>query len=302
MKIFSLSLLLAIVLFTCSSKKSFDHGHFSIGISKGILDNAEIDEASGLVASMVNPGMLWTHNDSGDEARLFLIDTTGKHRATVHLEGIENRDWEDIGIGPGPKNGVSYIYIGDIGDNLGIFPYKYIYRIEEPTMTQKGSQAADTLITQIDSIRFRLADKPRDSEALFVDPFTKHIYIFSKRESEQVNVYRLANNGAKADTMATLVTQIPYIQITAADITGDGTELLMKNYKNVYYWKRTSDEPIEKLLKKEPASLPYAAEPQGEAIAFDRAGRGYYTVSEVANHKRPHLMFYQRLNRSSKNE
>jgi hypothetical protein len=46
---------------------------------------------------------------------------------------------------------------------------------------------------------------------------------------------------------------------------------------------------------KTPASiLPYVTEPQGEAITFDRLKKGYFTTSEEADKKKPHLMFYQR--------
>ncbi len=31
----------------------------------GVVTNAEINEASGLVVSQVNPGLMWTVNDSG---------------------------------------------------------------------------------------------------------------------------------------------------------------------------------------------------------------------------------------------
>ena len=47
-------------------------------------------------------GILWTHNDAGGENRIFAIDSNGISRGTYYLNGIENRDWEDIAVGPGP--------------------------------------------------------------------------------------------------------------------------------------------------------------------------------------------------------
>lgn len=39
----------------------------------GSLHNEAIDEASGLAASWRHEDLLWVHNDSGDEPRLFLM-------------------------------------------------------------------------------------------------------------------------------------------------------------------------------------------------------------------------------------
>src|SRR5690606_35971094 len=64
----------------------------------GSIDNPAINEASGLVASAAHTGYFWTHNDSGDEARIFLIDDSARHKATYYLQGIPAFDWEDIAM------------------------------------------------------------------------------------------------------------------------------------------------------------------------------------------------------------
>lgn len=297
-KLVAYGIVITAVLFTCSSRRPFDHGYFGIGISKGVLNHAEIDEASGLVASVRNAGMFWTHNDSGDEPRIFLIDTLGRCHAEVHLSGAKNRDWEDITLGPGPEKDVPYLYIGDIGDNFARYDYKYLYRIPEPVITRldEGNVPRQLTIRSVDSIKVALEDQPRDTEAMMTDPWTGDIYVFSKREGTEVNVYKLAfpmHTEGQINT-ASLVCTIPYVQLTAADMSADGTELLVKNYKTVLYWTRSSGESMEMMLKKQPAHLPYAAEPQGEAIAFDRTGDGYYTLSESVRGRKVHMMFYQR--------
>lgn len=294
MKNWTLCLIAIVLLITCSSKKIFDHGVFEIGISQGVLNNDEINEASGLAYSAGNPSMLWAHNDSGDEARIFLINDKAEHKATFYLKDLVNRDWEDIAVGPGPDKDKNYVYIAEIGDNFGIFKYKYIYRIEEPSIRPDTSPITGS-INKVDSIKFQLSDGPRDSEAIVVDPATRDIYIFSKREEKQINMYVLHYpQSTKEILTARFVMHIPFTQIVAADISADGTEVLLKNYKNVYYWKKRGNETFAELLRTPPAHLPYVEEPQGEAITFDRTGKGYYTVSEVANNKKPHLIFYKR--------
>ena len=293
MRILRLVPLFVSLFFSCSSKQSFDHRYFSVGKSLGIVDNPEIDEASGLAASINNPGMLWTHNDSGDAARIFLIDQQGKCRATVRFINLKNRDWEDIAVGPGPEPSTSYIYIGDIGDNFSIHEFKYIYRLIEPQI-ELEEERVELTVKKIDSIKFVLPDGKRDSEALMIDPLTSDIYIFSKRE-KQVNLYLLpAPQSTQEIITAQFITQLPLTQINSADISSDRSEVLLKNYSHVYYWHKNRNQQLTDLLKQKPVYLPYITEPQGEAITFDREGRGYFTISEKINNKKPHLMFYQR--------
>ena len=101
-------------------------------VKDGTLLNKSIDESSGLVASRVNPGIYWTHNDSGDGPFIYAFDQTGRSRGIVRVAGANNRDWEDISVGPGPQTGTSYLYIGDIGDNDFIRREVVLYRIPEP--------------------------------------------------------------------------------------------------------------------------------------------------------------------------
>src|SRR5690554_4538034 len=99
----------------------------------GKLDNGAIDEASGIVASHRYPGFLYTHNDSGGDPEVFVIDTLGRHHATIRLQGAENRDWEDIAIGPGIDPQLTYVYVGDIGDNDAKRDKIQVYRFPEPS-------------------------------------------------------------------------------------------------------------------------------------------------------------------------
>src|SRR5882724_7777911 len=83
---------------------------FAKGKDKGQIEKRLV-EASGLVASYQNVGCLWSLNDSGNSAEVFLIDSTGKTKLVCKLEGVKNRDWEDIAMGPGPKPGKRYVYV-----------------------------------------------------------------------------------------------------------------------------------------------------------------------------------------------
>lgn len=286
-------LLLSVVLLHAGCKRKTVHPDdiFQNGRVQGVLDNPVIDEASGLVASHANSGMLWTHNDSGDKARIFLIDSLGKYQATVWVKGATNRDWEDIALGAGPQPDNTYLYIGEIGDNLARYPHKVIYRIEEPKFTGDTTLSVE----DVDSIRFTLPDGNRDTEALMIDPHTKDLYIFSKWE-EAINLYRLPYPQSTTEMMVAekVLEALPFTLIVAADWSADGEEILIKSYKQVYYWKRKKDQPLSETLREVPEILPYDEEPQGESIAFALDGSGYYTLSEYAKGVKPTLMFYPR--------
>jgi hypothetical protein len=94
-----------------------DAAPFGGPVSAGVVQHAPLQEASGLVASRTHPGVLWSHNDSGDGPRLFALTTSVGDLGVFTLDGAEARDWEDLAIGLGPEPGLDYLYAGNIGDN-----------------------------------------------------------------------------------------------------------------------------------------------------------------------------------------
>lgn len=268
-------------------------GKFGARIDCGIVDAKGIDEASGIAASRSNPGILWVHNDSGDKNRIFALTTSGRLCATVYLGGIEARDWEDIAVAPGPDSGASYIYIAETGDNKARYDEKRIYRFREPVIDSTKSNSIQT-ISGIETIRFRYADGMRDAEALMVDPLTRDCYILTKREMN-IRIYRLA---FPQDTMKTVT--VKYLDtldlsvIVAADISGDGSEIIMKNYSDVLYWKIKPKDSILKTVRRKPQKMPYVKESQGEAVCFSADGKGYFTIGEKIKNEDCHLYFYPR--------
>ena len=254
----------------------------------GELSNDEIKEASGLEASVKNPGALWTHNDSGDTSRIFLIHENGVDIKTFYLDGVRNRDWEEMTLGPGPDEDKSYLYVAEIGDNEAVHEFYYIYRFEEP------AEQDESLITAIDVIRFQYPDGNRDAECLMIDPLTKDLYIISKRE-DNVHLYRMAYPQSTSTTIIPVkLGTLPFHKIIAGDISTDGKEVILKTYDEILYWKRASDERIEALLLTSPINIPYEREPQGEAMAWRNDQTGFYTLSEEPGRKEAEVYYYQR--------
>lgn len=260
----------------------------------GLIAYDPINEASGIAMSRKNPNVLWTHNDSGDQARLFAFNLQGSHLGVYNIDGIVNRDWEDIAVGPGPDDNETYIYIGDIGDNSAQHDLKFIYRIPEP-MVDSNQAPLDTAISLAETITFQYPDGNRDAETLMVDPLTKDIYIISKRES-QVRVYLAAYPQSTTQTIT--LEQVATLNLTltvGGDISPSGLEILIKTYTTMNYWCRTPEQTLSQAFENEPVTVPYISELQGEAVGWTSDQMGYYTISEEPGGIPAHLYFYPRL-------
>lgn len=260
-----------------------------------MVEDDRLEEVSGLVASRRQPGMLWVHNDSGNPAEIYLLDTQAVVQATYVL-GETQRDWEDIAIGPGPAEGVDYLYVGDIGDNFTLRSKNYIYRFPEPT----NIQHIDT-IHQIDTITFMYPDEQWDAETLLLDPLTKNLYLLSK-EMSYTRIYCLpypqrTDSVLVAEHVKTIAFEGENLldRLVSGDISADGHELLLKTYQHVLYRSRPdSTLSFAKWITLPADTLPYVAEPQGEAVGFAASGSGYYTLSESQIGSDLYLYFYPR--------
>lgn len=261
---------------------------FTEGETLGKVDK-RLEEASGLVASPNNIDHYWSHNDSGNPPEIFLIDSKADIKLTCKFTNLKNRDWEDIAIGSGPKEGVTYVYIGDIGDNRAEYPVKFIYRFEEPVFAGQ----TELIISDYDTLIVKLPDGVRDSEALTIDPISNDMLLISKRE-DSVRVYQLNYLDQKDTLLAQRIAVLSLHNINAADISANGTEVLMKDYDRIYYWKRASNESMSELLIKKPIRLPYKNGPQDEAIAWKRDGSGFFTLGETVKGNGGNLVLHKR--------
>ncbi len=267
---------------------------FSAPTSSGEVEYNQIDEASGLAVSRSKPDALWTHNDSGGKNELYLLSNQGKHLGIFTLAKAENEDWEEIAIGLGPEEGKHYLYVADMGDNRAVRKVKTIYRFPEPDLRNLKFPVKEK-IKNIDKIRYQYPDGARDAETLIVDPLTKDWIIVSKRE-DSVQVYRAAYpQSTKEIITLEKLGKLHFSQAIAGDISEDGLEILIKNYPNIYYWKRQANEQVSDALQRAPVRLPYQMEPQGEAIAWKPDGSGYYTLSEEKDGVEAVLYYYKRL-------
>lgn len=246
--------------------------------SLGKITDSQLAELSGLVASRSHAGMFWTHNDSGDEARIFLLDSTAQLRGTFYLEGIKAIDMEDIAWHT--IAGKQYLLLGDIGDNLQKRSSITLYLFEEPEI-QDGKVTYTIPASAIRSINLHYPDYPHDAEAFFIDPIDQQLYLITKRDFRaQVYTAAIFDAAPKKSYLLEQIGSLPFTFVTAADISTNAEAVMMKNLTQIFYWKRSEGMDLKTLFKQDYRVLPYQPEPQGEALCFSRSGSHFFTVSE----------------------
>ena len=282
----------ALVLWICGvAICRADCPQFEGPVANGTVVSGDITEASGMVASRKNSGVLWVHNDSGHSPQVFAVGTDGADLGTFNIVGITARDWEDIALGPGPVPGQDYLYIGDIGDNNAAYSSIIVQRVLEPNVVA-GQGAVD--VYGVESIELVYPGGERmDAETLLVDPINGDLYILSKH----ITLCRIYRAAYPQSTMTTTTLEhvgnlsFPggYSLAVGGDITHAGDRIIIRSGVFVFglyiqygaaFWARPDGASIADVLTSAGCTVPLAFEPQGEAICFNRYGCGYFTVSE----------------------
>jgi len=273
MRHLSLYILLVCFATACSKKETGDKHVFEQTPVEHSVKPGEVDEASGMADSKTNPGSVWIQEDGGNPTQLSLMSYTGELKKKVILKGIRNRDWEELALAKGPDPSLDYIYLADIGNNNLSVQHFVIYRFPEPKST-------DEEVTKIEKIAFTYPDKTHDAEAMFVDNVSKDIFIFSKEDSCSA-VYRIPYpQSTTSFNKAEFIGRLPYGNVVGAALSPGNTEVLIKTYSNIYYWKLATSSVISEVMSSNPVNVSYVKEPQGEAIAFRNDNSGFFTISE----------------------
>ena len=276
-----------------------DCPRYSAGSQTGTIEDKAISEASGLAVSRQNPGVLWTHNDSGGHARVFALTTDGRNLGSYALKHARARDWEDISIGPGPEPGTWYLYVGDIGGNSRPRKKVVVYRVLEPRVKSE-QKAKQRKLDEVDELELRYPKGgAHDAETLMVDPSTSDLYLVTKQAHGRAAVFvarapQSQKSHNQLEEVATL--RLPMgppgaLLITGGDIAADGSAIVIRTYSRAYLWPWKARQSIAEALQAEPCRIPLRPEPQGEAIAFTATADAYFTVSEG---KHPPLYRYAR--------
>jgi hypothetical protein len=239
----------------------------------GQVTDPSATELSGLVRSLTQRDLLWSHNDSGAGPELYGLRTDGRVATRPQVTGAQAVDWEDIATGPAPGGG-ALLYIGDIGDNAAARRTIDVYRVAEPNVGDATTAPAARL-----SLRY--PDRPHDAEALLVDPIRGDLVIVTKF----IGGARAYRTSARAPAGTSTLIAGPSVDlsfVTAGDVSADGRIVVLRGYDRVGVWARRGRERLTTTLARAPCLSPTSliGEGQGEAIALDRHGTSFITVPE----------------------
>lgn len=242
------------------------------GATAGVLT-----ELSGLAPS-TTPGLWWTHNDSGDSPRIFLVDGSLAIRAEVVLDVAFAFDVEDIALGPDGR-----VWVADIGDNLRIRPGIVLWGVPQTTASSSVTPAVLNLVYP-DGVA-------RDAESLMIDPLTGDGFIVAKTlAAGRASVFRIAA-ASFASPPSGAVTLLAEGSIdvsdggpvgpTAADISPSGRSIVVKTFTTTYLWPRRRGATVAETLAAAPvAPCRVVGAGDNEAIAFSIDGRQLAAVAE----------------------
>ncbi|MFA7332535.1 MAG: hypothetical protein WC326_15815 [Candidatus Delongbacteria bacterium] len=269
------------------------------------LEDPQLDESSGLVRSLRLPGVFWTHNDSGDEARLFAVDSSGAtlkpawaedYRGLRLLEAA-NHDWEDLA-----QDGEGNLIVADLGNNGSARRDLAVYVLPEPDPRAVEAVRAVTriLVAYPDQCEFPPKERNFDCEAVFFARGALHV-LTKHRSDTHTRLYRLdapAGQPPRTDRpwheafrpdrvhaltflgeadVAGLSSEVAGL-VTAADADLDGRRLVILSYTGLFLVENDPGGPALRtgnLLAGRWRWLPIAAE-QCEAVALD-GGRVWIT-------------------------
>lgn len=234
------------------------------------ISDPRITESSGLAASSLHQGVVYTHNDSGGVPQIFALGPDGKVRAVLTVAGAGARDWEAIALGRDGR-GRPAIFVADIGDNLGgAWPYVTVYRIPEPARLRSQTLHAT-------AFRLRYQDGPRNAETLMINPRTNRLYLVSKITNlAGGKIYeapaRLRTGGFN---VMRKVGDAPAIATDGA-FSPDGRTCVIRTYFGArLYSVRPDGRPGESLK-----SIDLPAQVQGESVTYTADGGSLLAGSE----------------------
>jgi len=292
-------LILAFSLLTSfSPPELMVRGIFPMSVARGeeaeleevcVVEDPELNEASGLAFSRLNPKTVWIHNDSGDKPRLFLVGMTGATQAVLTLNKVEPMDWEDMCSFE--ADGESWLLIGDIGDNGRVrgksAPPAQLLLVREPKLTvdAAGKKTPATISADVfATIEFTYPDGAVDCESVAVDMQRKEILLLTKTNPVNCRLLRLPLNlnpgksTAQAEVVASLA--VPYA--TAMDLSVDNRQLAIVNMFSGALIQREESETWQQACTRPARVLTLPARPQGETVCFEPDGKSLLLNSERA--------------------
>lgn len=195
----------------------------------GHIAHPALEECSGMELSEHHCGVLWMHNDSGDDPYLYPVTLSGDPLANegedrlpwvkLRVAGAVHRDWEDLAA-----DGQGNLIIADVGNNANERRDLTLYWIREPQALRAGEVRPWRTVGVYfpEQTEFPPAKKNFDCEAMVARG--NEVFLLTKhRGDERTVLYRVpeAVDGARVPLQLVAEFEIGG-QVTAADLGPSG--------------------------------------------------------------------------------
>jgi hypothetical protein len=210
-----------------------------------------LNEASGIELS--SDGTFWTHNDSGNEAKIYQVDDQCNVIRIVNLLGVTNNDWEDLALSDS-----AILYVGDFGNNandrtnLAIYYFSTSYlplgeSYVSPSIIHFNHSEQTTFPPQADAMHFDTEAMILRGDSLFLfskdrsSPFTGITYEYAIPANagsytiSRIDSFVVSTQGGSAVTSADFLSDINRLYLlTTSEILEFNTNLGNKLFENLY--------------------------------------------------------------------
>ena len=207
----------------------------------GVMNQLHINESSGLAASAIHDGIIWTLNDSGNGPKIFPVTLDGASLKSESvsgftIEGAENFDWEAMA-----SDHKGTLYIADSGQNFYFARTPIIYQVDEPVDLHKKTSLP--LLRKIpynyeDQSGFFMPRNEFDVEAMFYADNSLN-FITKGWGNNGSKWYRLQESDEFGHA-ARLVTRINFGKalITGAEVDQSGLRLAVLAKRSIWLFTR----------------------------------------------------------------
>ncbi|MCW2831482.1 MAG: hypothetical protein JWP31_2174 [Aeromicrobium sp.] len=252
-----LLVLLMVVVVVSSLARRADGAVPDAGLVSRMSDPA-ISESSGLAISGRDDDLVYTVNDSGNDAVIFAVDLSSGDTVGTLTPGVAFDDAEALSI-----DGDDTLWVADTGDNDRERDDVALYAVEEFGRTTGSASAQRYPLTY--------PDAPRDVESLVINPQTGAKFLLTKGLLGGAVFALPATLTTGANRVEDLGVTVPGL-LTDAAFTPDGRHVVARDYSRAYVLDPATWDEVDSV------ELPPVE--QGETLAVEAGGATFLVGSE----------------------
>ncbi|MBE0390508.1 hypothetical protein [Flavobacterium sp. PL002] len=199
-----------------------------------------LKEVSGVVY-LPETDLLWTLEDSGNDNKIYSLNSDGAIVNEITIANTANVDWEDIA-----KDKQGNLYIGDFGNNHNDRKNLCIYKINKKMLNAKEA----TPDYKVTFYYPEQKDFPPKKKELFYDvegffELNNYFYLFTKDRSKDfkgmTSLYKIPNKAGhhKAELLGSIKLGKNYddAAITSATISPDNSKVILLSHSKIWIFK-----------------------------------------------------------------